>query len=152
MTRRWPLFKRNYVAFLFGILWLCLPSITQAQSSSSPAVSSPRAETDLRSAPPRFDPFTPHVPRQAVLYQRSAYTLGLFGLAWHGLGIWLLLRTGMSARLRNAVYRLARRPPPHHGKAPPLAAVALFVMAYLVYMLAWTLPIGLAGLALSTLR
>jgi STE24 endopeptidase len=160
MTRLWPLFnlfKRPLSALpsslhvrilslmLCGVIWLCLPRMGQAQSS----VPSPRAGTVLHTAPPRSAPYTPHVPRRAVLYQRSAYTLGLFGLVWHGLGIWLLLRTGLSARWRDGVYRSARRSPPRYGKAPPLYAVALFVMTYLVFILVWTLPIGLAGLALE---
>ena len=138
------------VVLVCGVPGLCLPYSAQAQPLPAPAASSSKTNAVVRAAPVRSDPYTPHVPRRAVLYQRSAYTLGLFGLVWHGLGLWLLLRTGMSARLRDGVYRMARRPLPRVGKAPPLIAPSRsFVMAYLVTMLVWTLPLGLAGLALE---
>ena len=45
--------------------------------------------------------FAPHIPPQAIDYQRARRTLGLFGMGWNVAGLWLFLRAGLAARLRD---------------------------------------------------
>ena len=130
-------------------LWLTLARPIACQAQTHPALPASRSE---QAAGPR-DLYMPRVPRRAVLYQRSAYTLGLAGVGWHISGLWLLLRLGVSARLRDSVYRRLGRGrfavTPICGKAPPFRAVLLYGLAYLGIMALWAMPVGLAGLLLE---
>lgn len=93
--------------------------------------------------------YTPHIPRRAILYQRFAYTLGLLSIVWHVLGLWLLLRSGLSAGIRAKVNYTAPNKKTHKRLAPPFRTVALFVFAYMVIMLLWSLPVHIAGYLLE---
>jgi Zn-dependent protease with chaperone function len=108
-------------------------------------------DRDLLTAPLRSDEpipaaFRPHVPRRALTYQRTARALGLAGRVWNLIGIWLLLRTGLSARLRDLSLRLARSNP---DPPPTLLATALFYAAYAGIIALWSAPFALAGFALE---
>lgn len=135
-----------------GLLIFVLPSPVCAQTPPAHTVSASTTSPAAMLLPPR-DPYTPRVPERAILYQRSAYALGLAGIGWHILGLWLLLRSGASARLRNGVYRLIGRGRsavhPVCGKAPPFRAVLLYGGVYLGFMRCWALPIGLTDLMLE---
>ncbi len=94
------------------------------------------------------DPYSPRVPVRAIAYQRAAYTLGFFGLAWSAAGLILLLRTRASARLRTGVYRALRLPvAPDH--APPFRATLVYYAIYSLLLTVWASPVGLARLALE---
>ena len=87
--------------------------------------------------------YVPHIPPQAVRYQRQRRTLGLFGMAWNLLGLWLILRTGTAARLRN---RIGQK---DFAVVPPFRAVLLYYALFSLLLLLWNLPIGLAGFAIE---
>ncbi|HLK61648.1 MAG TPA: M48 family metallopeptidase, partial [Chthonomonadaceae bacterium] len=95
------------------------------------------------------DPYTPHLPRRALAYQRTRRVLGLIGMAWNLLGLWLFVRTGLGVRLRNAVYRTLRRPVPEDEAVPPLHALAFYYAAYALLLLLWNLPFGFGSLAIE---
>lgn len=95
------------------------------------------------------DPYRPHIPRRALAYQRTRRALSLTGLAWNLLGLFLVVRTGLAVRLRNAIYRTLRRPPPEEGALPPFHAAALYYLAYSLLMLLWNLPLGFGSLAIE---
>ncbi len=140
------------------LLWVTglLISAPPAPARAQPPPAHP---APVRATPPSAillppgDPYTPRVPERAILYQRAAYALGLAGIGWHILGLWLLLRSGASARLRNGVYRLIGRGrfarQPACGKAPPFRAVLLYGGVYLIIMRCWALPLGLTDLILE---
>lgn len=85
--------------------------------------------------------YTPHIPRRAIRYQRTAYALGLFSIVWHVLGLWLLLQSGLSARIRDKISQGGRSA----QQSPAFRTVALFVLVYMLIMLLWSLPISIAG-------
>jgi len=93
---------------------------------------------------------TPHVPPRAVAYQRTGYALGLFGVIWHITGLWLLLRTGLSTRLRTAAYRFSRRPIPRIDGTPPFLALTVYFLGFSLLIVIWSLPLSLAGLGLES--
>ena len=94
----------------------------------------------------RSDPYTPHVPPRAVAYTHTQRTLSLVGMFWRLLGLWLLVHSGGSLRLRNAVYFLVRNPLPEENRPPPFRALLVFYGLYALLMLLWNLPFGLAEL------
>jgi Zn-dependent protease with chaperone function len=91
------------------------------------------------------------VPPRAIAYQRSKRILGLTSMVWNLLGMGLLLRTGLSARGRDMVYHLLRRLPdaPSCAAPPPLRALALFFLGYLLAFMVWRWPAGLTNLAIE---
>lgn len=112
-----------------------------------------RARSGDRSARPTSttsiqDSYTPHVPARAISYQRDWYALALFSLPWDLFGLWLLLRTGLSARIRDIVCRILRRSV-EDGRAPPFRIVAGYYAVFAALQLLWSLPTGLAGLGLE---
>jgi STE24 endopeptidase len=129
---------------LFCGFLLCLLSLLSvpifAQNTPEPA-------SQTRFARP--DPYTPQVPPRAIAYRRTHRALGLTALVWNLLGLWLLLRTGLAARLRAAVYRILCRPEPEPGALPPFRVFALLFVFYTLLVLAWRLPFALAGLAVE---
>jgi Zn-dependent protease with chaperone function len=106
-----------------------------------------------RAAPLRqarvFDPYAPRVPARAIAYHRSQYALALCGIVWKLLGLWLLVQTGLSVRMRDAVYRTLRLRPPDGNAPPPFRALVLFFVLYAALLLFWSLPYRLAWLALE---
>ena len=138
--------------WVMGLLIFVLPSPARAQTPPAHPTPAKTASPTARILP-LCAPYTPRVPERAILYQRSAYALGLAGIGWHILGLWLVLRSGASARLRNGVYRLIGRGRfavfPIRGKAPPLRAVLLYGGVYLLFMRCWALPLGLTDLMLE---
>lgn len=125
-------FRRVSTLLLLGLCLFALPAFGQGPSPLPAA------------APVAAESFEPKVPPRAIAYQRSHRVLSLSGLGWHLLGLGLLLRSGLSARLREAVYRALRRSPPDPPAPPPFRAVALFFAAYLLFLTLWGLPFGLA--------
>lgn len=115
----------------------------EAQQSVPPApIDSAGSKVQARS-----DPYTPHVPPRAVAYTHTQRTLGLVGMVWSLLGLWLLVRSGGSTRLRNAVYSLVRCALPEENRPVPFRALLVFYGLYTLIMLLWNLPFGLAELA-----
>lgn len=92
--------------------------------------------------------YTPHIPPQAIAYQRAGYALGFFGLFWGLFGLWLLLRSGLSVGFRERVYRWIGRPAPE-GSGPPFRAIALYFLLFTLFVHLWRLPVGVAGIALE---
>jgi Zn-dependent protease with chaperone function len=105
----------------------------------------------------RPDPYTPHLPPRAHAYFRAHRVLLFVRIGWHVLGLWLLLRSGLSARIRDGVERILRirreQPDAANGRnrigAPPFRAVAAYYMLYTLLSLLWSLPMGLRGLAIE---
>ena len=87
--------------------------------------------------------YVPHIPPQALRYQRQRRTLALFGMAWNLLGLWLILRTGAAARLRD------RSGQKDFAVVPPFRAVLLYYALFSLILRLWNLPVGLAGLAIE---
>lgn len=131
-------------------MFCLLLTLSQLPGSAQPSAPVP-ALRPVAAQTVRPDPYTPHVPPRAIAYQRSGRILGLCGIAWGLLGLWLLLRTGLSARLRRAVFRWLRLAPPsgHADSPPPFRAVAGYVIVYSLLLLVWMLPFRIAGLALE---
>ena len=89
----------------------------------------------------------PHIPPQAIAYQRARRALGLFGLGWNALGIWLFLRAGLAARLRDLLERnRGAEPDSEANPVPPFRLLLAYYAAFTGVLLLWNLPIGLAGL------
>jgi STE24 endopeptidase len=95
------------------------------------------------------DPYRPHIPSRAITYQRILRILGLASLFWNLAGLFLLLRTGLSSRLRLAVYRVFRLAVSKGHRAPPFRIVALYYLLYALLLMVWMLPFGLAGFAIE---
>lgn len=114
-----------------------------SQPAPRPRQTPPQAAVGKQHAPaPPADPYTPHVPARAIAYQREARILGLFGLFWHLLGLWLLLRTGLSVRFRDMAW--GRRAQTDGRTSPPPVAVLLrYYALFVVTMGLWVLPISL---------
>ncbi|HLV79070.1 MAG TPA: M48 family metalloprotease, partial [Chthonomonadaceae bacterium] len=126
------------LAALILILGILLPGLAQP----------PPAAHTLTIASAVGSAYIPHVPARAIVYQHWAYALGLAGLAWSLLGLWLLLQTGLSARVRSALFHRLRLP--DSAPCPPsFRAVAAYLLFYALFMLGWTLPFRVAGLALE---
>ena len=90
---------------------------------------------------------TPHIPPQAIAYQRERRTLGLFGVGWNALGIWLFLRAGLAARLRDFLERNKGAEPDSEAfPVPPFRLLLGYYAAFTGILLLWNLPIGLMGL------
>src|SRR5579859_4924221 len=87
----------------------------------------------------------PRIPPRAIAYQQTRRLLTLEATGWEWLGLWVLLRSGVSTRLRSAVYRLTRRPEPEGERPPPFRALFLYYLAFMLLMLLWNLPAGLAS-------
>ena len=132
----------SWIAALVLILWLsAMPTNAQQRVPSAPAA------THGPNLAIRSDPYTPHIPARALAYIHTQRTLGLVGIAWSLLGLWLVVRSGVSARLRDSVYRLVRRPLPAEDAPPPFRALLVFYGLYTLILLLWNLPLGLAELA-----
>lgn len=95
--------------------------------------------------------YVPHIPRSAILYQHAGYALALFGMCWHGVGLWLILRSGLAVWLRQRISaRLPELDSTGQEKAvPPFRALALFYAALSMLVLLWMLPVGLADLGIE---
>ncbi len=124
------------------MLWLvAVPIDAQRRVQPAPPVSAGP------SAAVRSDPYTPHLPPRAIAYRHTQRALGLVGLAWSLLGLWLFVRTGGSRRLRDLVYRLLQRPVPEDNLPPAFRALLLFYGLYTLILVLWNMPFGLAELA-----
>src|SRR5579884_679923 len=122
-------------------LWLLLHSLPGlAQSSFGTRLKPPVAVA--------ANPYVPHVPPRAIAYQRSSYVLGLLGLFWHLLGLWILLPTGLSVRVRSFLYRRLRLPETT-ACPPPFRIVAAYLLFYALFLLCWMLPFRMAGVLLE---
>ena len=125
-------------------LLLCLVGKSaNAQRNVLPAPNVGSAPTTVM----RSDPYMPRIPARALDYIHTQRALSFIGLAWSLLGMWLLVRTGLSVRLRTAVYRAVRRPCPEDNRPPPFRALLVFYGLYTLLLLGWNLPFGLAELA-----
>lgn len=93
--------------------------------------------------------YTPHIPPRAISYQRKGRILGLAGVGWKLLAFWLLLRTGLAVRLRNATYRLFRKSPPESDVPPDIRLLAVYYLLFSALIWAWMMPIALTDLALE---
>jgi Zn-dependent protease with chaperone function len=89
------------------------------------------------------------VSARAISYQRKQYTLAFFSIAWHALGLWLLLASRASSAIRTAVYRVLHRAQPPPGKAPPFLATLFYFAFYTLALAIWSLPISLISLLLE---
>ncbi len=123
-------------------LWL-LPSPLLAQQGS-PSLAAPAKG---RSATLHSDPFTPHLPARALTYRKIQRTIGLGGILWGLLGLWLFVRSGLSVRLRDFAYRLSNQSVPDTNSPPPFRALLQYYGLFSLIALLWHLPIGLAALA-----
>lgn len=86
------------------------------------------------------DPYMPRVPARAIAYQRAGYALTAGSMVWNLLGLWLLLQSGLSARLRDAVERRLGR----GGETPPsLRVVAAYFLVLSLLLLLWGQPVDL---------
>ncbi|MCW3051341.1 MAG: Zn-dependent protease with chaperone function, partial [Chthonomonadales bacterium] len=94
----------------------------------------------------RSDAYTPHIPPRAIAYTHTQRALGLTGLVWSLLGMWLMVHSGTSVRLRDRVYRLVRMPVPEDGP-PAFRALLVFYGLYTLLLMLWNMPFGLAELA-----
>lgn len=121
-------------------LWAMPTEAQQVTPPSSVTVKGPNASV-------RSDPYTPHIPARAFAYIRTQRTLGLTGMAWSLLGLWIFARSGVSVRLRNAVYRLTRDPVPEDGSFPKFRDLLVFYLFYTLFLVLWNLPFGAAELA-----
>lgn len=95
----------------------------------------------------RSDPYTPHIPPRALAYTHTQRTLGLVGMAWNLLGLWLFARSGVSTRLRDVVYPLLHRPLPEENRPAPFRSLVVFYGLYTLILLLWNSPFGLAEFA-----
>lgn len=130
------------LCLIHGVTFLLAALFLVGLSSPTPAQSPPPAAPPI--AVSRPDPYTPHVPPRAIAYQRTQRALGLAALGWNLLGIWLLLRSGLSARMRDFAYRILRRTPPEPAALPPFHAFALYFVLYSLLIALWALPFDLA--------
>jgi len=94
----------------------------------------------------RSDTYMPHIPPRAIAYTRTQRALGLTGMAWNLVGLWVFVRSGASVRLRDGVYRLVRLPVPEDGP-PAFRALLVFYGLYTLILMLWNMPFGLAELA-----
>lgn len=91
-----------------------------------------------------------HIPPQAIAYQRARRALGLFGMGWNVLGMWLFLRAGSAARLRGILHRGKRTEPDSETIPVPSFRLLLFYYAaFTGILLLWNLPISLMGLRIE---
>lgn len=119
---------------------------------AQPVASSPAQTSEILAPAHSSNPYTPHIPPRAIAYQRAGYALGLSSIPWRVLGLWLLLATGLSASLRNGVYRILRQRPSEdspQNRPPPFRVLILFFCVYQLLVSLWSLPFGLASLALE---
>jgi STE24 endopeptidase len=94
--------------------------------------------------------FAPHIPPQAIAYQRARRALCLFGMGWNVLGIWLFLRAGLAARLRDILSRGKRTEQELETiSVPPFRSLLLYYAAFMGILLLWNLPISLMGLRIE---
>jgi Zn-dependent protease with chaperone function len=150
ISRAWFVSGLLFAAVLIGARPIGAAPRGRPDSVSVPAAQG-RARSDAALA--AFDGrgplpagFRPHVAARAVRYQRTARALGLAGSVWSLIGLWLLLRSGISARIRDLAIRTARsnRDPP-----PTLVATIVFFAAYTLAMQIWTAPFTLADFDLE---
>ena len=95
----------------------------------------------------RSDAYVPHIPARALAYIHTQRTLSLLGTAWSLFGLWLFVRSGGSAYVRDRVYRGLRLPLLEESRPPPFRALLCFYALYTLLLLLWNLPFGLAELA-----
>lgn len=87
--------------------------------------------------------FTPHVPLEAIAYQRAHYVVGLIGLAWSLFGLWAFVMTGCAARLRDKIS-------PSSPDAPPrFVPLLIYFAAFVLCLTLWMLPVSLARFAIE---
>ena len=125
------------------ILWLGVTPIN-AQQSALPALNAGEVPATTAVRP---DPYSPHIPPRALAYTRTQRALGLTGMVWSLLGLWLLVRSRLSVQLRNIVYGLLGWPLPEENCPSPFRALLVFYGLYTLLMALWNLPFGLAELA-----
>ena len=121
-------------------LMLCLGAISVGAQQRTLPVSSIGSGLNT-------DVYTPHIPPRAVAYTHTQRALGLGGIAWSLFGLWILVRSGGAVRLRDAAYRLVRRPLPADNSPPPFRALLVFYGLFSLFCLLWNLPFGLTELA-----
>ena len=91
-----------------------------------------------------------HIPPQAIAYQRERRFLGLFGMGWNALGIWLFLRAGLAARLRDVLSKSRRAERESETiPVPPFRLLVLYYAMFTGILLLWNLPISLMGLQIE---
>ncbi|GDX40236.1 putative metalloprotease YhfN [Armatimonadota bacterium] len=127
---------KRLVLLISCIVLLFLPYFASAQSR--PAVAPMQAEV-------RRDPFTPHIAPRAITYQRLHRVIGITGIGWGILGLWLFLRMGYTTRLRSSLYHLLKCSLPEGESPPPFRVLTLYVLGFLVVMRLWNLPFSLAS-------
>jgi Zn-dependent protease with chaperone function len=132
-----------FAALAIALLLIDGARLCPAQPSAPVIRAAPQSQAGVR------DPYVPRVPARAIAYHRSQYALALYGIAWKLLGLWLLVQTGLSVRMRDAVYRTLRLRLPEADAPPPFRALALFFVLYAALLLLWSLPYRLAWLALE---
>ena len=93
---------------------------------------------------------TPHIPPAAIAYQRERRLLGLFGMGWNTLGMWLFLRAGLAARLRDS---LEKNDTAERDSAtvpvPPFRLLLGYYAAFTGILLLWNLPMAWMGLSIE---
>lgn len=144
---------------LLAVLLILLLSASRltCRSQQRPAPSPP-SKPSL--SPEQHDPYKPYLPPRAYAYHRAGRVLFFVSLGWSLLGYLLLLRTGISARLRDLAERLLstnqrtaiRQLSPDDtapGRAPPFRVTAAYYCGYTLFWLLWGMPIGLCSLAIE---
>ena len=119
-------------------LFFTLNVAPQAQGQTAPASTPPIAKSLATN-------LAPQVPPRAIAYQRTHYLLSFGQLGGKLLGLWLLLFTGLSLRMRRFVYRCLRLPTPTPASIPPLRALVVYFLLLNLLFFLWLLPFGLAG-------
>ena len=90
------------------------------------------------------------IPAAAIAYQRARRTLGLFGMGWNVLGVWLFLRAGIAARLRDVLERwMWAEQDSETIPVPPFRLLLGYYAAFTGTLLLWNLPMGLTGLQIE---
>ena len=127
---------------VFIALMLSLGTFSVGAQESAPP--GKNAETVSIARP---DAYVPNIPPRAIAYTHTQRALGLTGMAWSLLGVWLMVRSGASVRLRDGVYRLVRLPRPENDTPPAFRALLVFYGLYTLILMLWNMPFGLAQLA-----
>ncbi len=94
-----------------------------------------KPDSSTVTSPPHH--FTIPKPRPEILaYNRIGYALYFVGTAWELLGLWMIFSSGLSAKFSNIANPLSRF---------RLIRAAVFFALLSAFMLAWRLPLSLAG-------